>query len=108
MKAVVLHDFKKPLAIEEVTRPKPGADEILIEVEACGVCHSDLHMAGGDWPDVAARMTLPAILGHEAVGRVVEKGEGVNGLSMGARVGVGWLHSVCGRCEHCEAGAENV
>src|SRR5258708_37307038 len=53
-------------------------------------------------------MTLPAILGHEAVGRVAEKGTGVSGVAIGARVGVGWLHSVCGKCEHCRAGAENV
>ena len=50
MKAAVLHDFKKPLEIEDIPRPLPNADELLIQVEACGVCHSDLHLADGDWP----------------------------------------------------------
>jgi propanol-preferring alcohol dehydrogenase len=108
MRAARLRAFRQALAVGQAPIPEPEPDEVLLEVEACGVCHSDLHMVAGDWPDVAARMTLPAILGHEAVGRVVEKGRGVTGVSIGARVGVGWLHSVCGRCEHCEAGAENV
>jgi propanol-preferring alcohol dehydrogenase len=108
MKAARLRAFRQELVVEQAPVPKPEPDEILVEVEACGVCHSDLHMASRDWPDVAARMTLPATLGHEAVGCVVEKGAGVNGVFIGARVGVGWLHSVCGRCEHCVAGAENV
>ena len=108
MKAAQLKAFRQALVVEQAPIPEPEAGEILLEVEACGVCHSDLHMADGDWPDVAERMTFPAILGHEAVGRVVEKGAAVSGVSIGARVGVGWLHSVCGRCEHCGAGAENV
>jgi len=91
-----------------VPSPKPAPDEILVEVDACGVCHSDLHLAAGEWPDCAARMTFPATLGHEAVGRVVDRGSRAGGVAIGARVGVGWLRSVCGRCEHCLAGAENV
>jgi propanol-preferring alcohol dehydrogenase len=108
MKAALLKRFGEPLVIEEVPDPEPAADEVLVRVEACGVCHSDLHMAAGEWPDTAARMTLPAILGHEAVGRVVDKGAQAQGLAVGDRVGVGWLSSVCGRCEHCLDGAENV
>jgi propanol-preferring alcohol dehydrogenase len=65
-------------------------------------------MALGDWPDVAARMTMPAILGHEAAGRIVAIGAGVTGFTVGQRVGVGWLHSVCGQCEFCRSDAENI
>ncbi|MBI3404402.1 MAG: alcohol dehydrogenase catalytic domain-containing protein [Acidobacteria bacterium] len=86
----------------------PQPDEVLIKVEACGVCHSDLHMARGDWPDVKAKTVLPAILGHEAVGRVVELGSAVQGIAIGDRVGVGWLYSTCGVCEQCADGAENL
>jgi propanol-preferring alcohol dehydrogenase len=108
MKAALLHEFGKPLAIEEVPVPVPQADEVLVRVESSGVCHSDLHMAKGDWPDVAKRMVWPAILGHESVGRVVELGAHVKGPAIGTRVGVGWLYSTCGQCIHCASGAENV
>ncbi len=108
MRAAILKEFGSPLDIGELSRPLPLADEVLIRVEACGVCHSDLHMAAGDWPDVAAKMSWPATLGHEAVGRVVELGADVSGITMGQRVGVGWLYSTCGVCEHCRDAAENV
>ena len=108
MKAVVLHDFKKPLAIEEVARPKPGADEVLIEVEACGVCHSDLHLADGDWSQLAGIVKKPLILGHEIVGRVIEKGGDVRDLRIADRVGVPWVHWTCGECEFCREGNENL
>jgi propanol-preferring alcohol dehydrogenase len=96
------------MRVEETARVVPLPDEVLVRVEACGVCHSDLHMANGDWPDVAARMQLPTILGHEIVGRVFELGAEVRDIALGARVGVGWLYSTCGECETCRAGAENV
>jgi propanol-preferring alcohol dehydrogenase len=108
MRAAILKEFGQPLAAGEMPRPSPLADEVLVRVEACGVCHSDLHMARGDWPDVAAKMSWPAILGHEAVGRVVEVGAHASGVKLGQRVGVGWLYSTCGECEHCREGAENV
>ncbi|MBI3450414.1 MAG: zinc-dependent alcohol dehydrogenase [Acidobacteria bacterium] len=108
MRAALLTTLGRPLELAEVSPPKPASDEILVEVEACGVCHSDLHLAAGDWPDCAARMAFPATLGHEAVGRVVERGSRAADIAIGTRVGVGWLRSVCGRCEHCLAGAENV
>ncbi len=108
MRAALLRELGSALVVDDVPAPRPEADEVVIEVEACGVCHSDLHLAAGDWPDVAARMALPAILGHEAVGRVVERGARADGVALGDRVGVGWLHAVCWRCEHCRAGAENV
>jgi propanol-preferring alcohol dehydrogenase len=108
MKAAILRQFKKPLAIEEVDRPKPDAQEVLIEVEACGVCHSDLHVADGDWPQMARIVKLPLILGHEIAGRVAEKGVGVSDLQVGDRVGVAWLHWSCGECEFCREGNENL
>jgi len=108
MKAARLHMLGQPLEVEETPQPEPLAGEVLICVEACGVCHSDLHMALGDWPDVAARMAMPAILGHEVAGRIVEMGAGVTGFELGQRVGVGWLHSTCGQCEFCRSDAENI
>jgi propanol-preferring alcohol dehydrogenase len=108
MTAALLKEFGEPLIVMESAKPVPGPDEVLIRVEACGVCHSDLHMAYGDWPDVKARMTLPAILGHEAVGRVVVSGSEARSLRSGQRVGVGWLHSTCGTCDMCREGAENL
>lgn len=108
MKAAVLHEFKKPLVIEEVARPAPGPGEVLIEVEACGVCHSDLHVAHGDWKQLAGIVKKPLILGHEIVGRVVEKGAAVRDLQVGDRVGVPWVHWTCGACEFCHDGNENL
>jgi alcohol dehydrogenase, propanol-preferring len=108
MKAAVLHEFKKPLVIEEVARPMPGAGEVLIEVEACGVCHSDLHVADGDWKQFAGIVKKPLILGHEIVGCVVEKGANVHDLQVGDRVGVPWVHWTCGVCELCRDGNENL
>jgi alcohol dehydrogenase, propanol-preferring len=81
---------------------------VLIEVEACGVCHSDLHVADGDWPQMARIIKLPLILGHEVAGRVVETGAGVRDLRVGDRVGVAWLHWSCGECELCREGNENL
>ena len=108
MKAAVLHEFKKPLAMEEVERPKIQDDDVLIEVEACGVCHSDLHVAEGDWTQLAGIVKKPVILGHEIAGRVVEKGGGVRNLQIGDRVGVPWVYWTCGECEFCREGNENL
>jgi propanol-preferring alcohol dehydrogenase len=108
MKAAVLREFKSPLSIEEVDRPIPGPEEVLIEVEACGACHSDLHVADGDWTQLAPIVKRPLILGHEVAGRVVEKGEAVRGLQVGDRVGVPWIHWSCGSCEFCRSGNENL
>jgi alcohol dehydrogenase, propanol-preferring len=108
MKAAILHNFKTPLALEEVERPVPGADEVLIEVEACGVCHSDLHVADGDWPQLAKIVKKPLILGHEIAGRVVEKGMAVHDHEIGDRVGVPWIFWSCGECEMCREGNENL
>jgi propanol-preferring alcohol dehydrogenase len=108
MKAAVLRAFKSPLTLEEVPRPQPDADEVLIEVEVCGVCHSDLHVADGDWTQLAGIVKKPLILGHEIVGRVVELGSAVESVRLGDRVGVPWVHWTCGQCEFCREGNENL
>jgi len=108
MKAAVLHAFKTPLAFEEVPRPEPAGDEVLIEVEVCGVCHSDLHVAQGDWPQLTSIVKKPLILGHEIVGRVVERGAAVQSVEIGDRVGVPWVQWTCGQCEFCREGNENL
>lgn len=108
MKAAVLHEFKKPLVVEEVARPVLGPNDVLIAVDACGVCHSDLHLADGDWKQFDAIVKKPLILGHEIAGRVVEKGASVSNLQIGDRVGVPWIHWSCGECEFCREGNENL
>ena len=108
MKAAVLREFKSPLSIEEIAQPQPGPHEVLIEVEACGVCHSDLHLADADWPQLARIIKRPLILGHEIAGCVAETGASVENLQIGDRVGVPWLHWSCGECEFCREGNENL
>ena len=108
MKAAILHAFKTPLSIEEVPRPQIASDEVLIQVEVCGVCHSDLHVADGDWAQFAGIVKKPLILGHEIVGRVIERGAAVETIQIGNRVGVPWLQFTCGQCEFCREGNENL
>ena len=105
MKAAVVHEFGRPLRIEEVPVPEPGPDQILVKVEACGVCHTDLHAADGDWP---VKPTPPFIPGHEGVGHVAAVGAGVKCVKEGDRVGVPWLHTACGRCSYCMTGWETL
>jgi len=101
MKAAVVHEFGKPLTIEEVPVPAPGRGEVLIKLVANGVCHTDLHAAQGDWP---VKPNLPFIPGHEGVGHVAALGAGVTGLKEGDPVGLAWLHDACGACEYCRTG----
>jgi propanol-preferring alcohol dehydrogenase len=108
MKAAILHEFKQRLSFEEVPRPEVGPGEVLIKVEACGVCHSDLHLADGDWSQLSAIVKKPLILGHEIAGRVIEKSVDVRDLQIGDRVGVPWVHWTCGECEFCREGNENL
>lgn len=108
MKAAVLQEFKQPLVIQDVNQPKPEAGEVLIAVEACGVCHSDLHIVDGEWTQLAGIVKKPLIPGHEIVGRVVEKGGAVHEFQIGDRVGVPWIHWTCGECEFCLEGNENL
>jgi propanol-preferring alcohol dehydrogenase len=108
MKAAVLEEFKKPLEFGEVPRPALQPNDVLLEVEACGVCHSDLHLADADWPQLAAITKMPLILGHEIAGRVVEKGAAVQDFQIGDRAGVPWIYWTCGECAFCLEGNENL
>lgn len=108
MRAAVLHEFKKPLAFEDVPCPSLEASELLIQVEACGVCHSDLHVADGDWPQFTPITKMPLILGHEITGRVVEIGGPLEEPKIGDRVGLPWIYWTCGECEFCREGNENL
>ena len=105
MKAAVVHAFGEPLRIEEVPVPTPGPGQILVSIKASGVCHTDLHAADGDWP---VKPTLPFIPGHEGVGFVAAAGSGVTNVKEGDRVGVPWLYTACGYCEHCQSGWETL
>lgn len=105
MKAAVVTQFGKPLAIQDVPVPQPGPGEVLVKVKACGVCHTDLHAASGDWP---VKPVPPFIPGHEAAGIVAALGPGVTNLKVGDAVGVAWLHDACLACEYCETGWETL
>jgi propanol-preferring alcohol dehydrogenase len=105
MQAAVVEQFGKPLVIQEWDVPTPGPGQILVKTEACGVCHTDLHAANGDWP---VKPSLPFIPGHEAIGLVVALGAGVTIVKEGDRVGVPWLYSACGHCEYCLSAWETV
>ncbi|WP_017729343.1 alcohol dehydrogenase AdhP, partial [Halalkalibacterium ligniniphilum] len=103
MKAAVVNDFNKQIEVKDVPKPTLESGEVLVKIEACGVCHTDLHAAHGDWP---VKPKLPLIPGHEGVGIVEEIGEGVTSVKVGDRVGIPWLYSACGECEYCLTGRE--
>jgi propanol-preferring alcohol dehydrogenase len=105
MQAAFVEEFGKPLVLRECNVPSPGPGQILVKTEACGVCHTDLHAARGDWP---LKPTLPFIPGHEGIGLVAAVGSGVTVVKEGERVGVPWLYSACGHCEYCLAAWETV
>ena len=105
MRAAVVETFGKPLVLRDLLVPTPGPGQILVKTEACGVCHTDLHAARGDWP---AKPTPPFVPGHEGIGLVVALGAGVTGVHEGDRVGVPWLYSACGHCEYCLSAWETV
>jgi propanol-preferring alcohol dehydrogenase len=105
MKAAVVEKFGAPMVIQEVPVPTPGPGQVLVQVIASGVCHTDVHAADGDWP---IKPTLPFIPGHEGAGIVAALGSGVTHLKEGDRVGIAWLHSACGHCEFCLAGWETL
>jgi propanol-preferring alcohol dehydrogenase len=104
MKAMILDAQGQPLRLAEVPRPKPGADQVLLEVRACGVCRTDLHVMDGD----LRQPRLPLVLGHEIVGVIVDKGAEVQRFALGQRIGVPWLGRTCGHCRYCSSGAENL
>src|ERR1700685_1878852 len=105
MQAAFVERFGKPLVFMEVDIPTPGRDKIMDKTAPGGVCHTDVHAATGDWP---LKPKLPFIPGHEAIGRVVAVGSGVKSVKEGDMVGVPWLYSACGHCEHCLSAWETV
>ena len=105
MQAAQVEQFGKPLVLKELDVATPGPGEILVKTEACGVCHTDLHAAAGDWP---LKPPLPFTPGHEGIGIVATLGAGVKAVKEGDRVGVPWLYSACGHCEYCLTAREPV
>ena len=106
MKAAVVHDFNRPLAIEDVPTPEPGPDQMLVRIETSGLCHTDIHAARGEWP---VKPALPFIPGHEGVGIVERFGPGNrHGLTEGMRVALPWLGYACGDCAYCNSGWETL
>ncbi|HEU4648858.1 MAG TPA: zinc-dependent alcohol dehydrogenase family protein [Gemmatimonadales bacterium] len=104
MHAMVLDLARTPLRSAELPIPSPGPGQVLLQVRACGVCRTDLHVADGE----LAEPKLPLVLGHEIVGRVVERGPGATRFALGNRVGVPWLGWTDGTCRYCRTGHENL
>ena len=105
MKAAVVTEFKKPLIIEDRPIPEPGEGQVLVKIEASGLCHTDMHAANGDWP---VKPTTPFVPGHEGVGIVTRVGRGVTRVGEGDRVAIPWLGWACGECEYCMTGWETL
>jgi alcohol dehydrogenase, propanol-preferring len=105
MRAAVVEKFCEPLVMRDLSVPMPGPGQVLLEIMASGVCHTDLHAADGDWP---VKPNLPFTPGHEGAGIVVALGPGVTHLKEGDRVGIAWLHSACGHCDFCLSGWETL
>ena len=105
MRAAVVPGFGQPLAIQDRPVPEPGSGQVLIRMEASGLCHTDIHAANGDWP---VKPTVPFIPGHEGVGIVTRVGDGVTSPQAGTRVAVPWLGYACGTCEYCLSGWETL
>ncbi|MFH5831323.1 zinc-dependent alcohol dehydrogenase family protein [Halalkalibaculum sp. DA384] len=104
MRAMVFNKAGKPLELQELPQPEPGENQLLINVRACGVCRTDLHILDGDLDEP----NLPLVPGHQIVGIVEEVGTKVSGFSPGEKVGVPWLGNTCGQCEFCRQDQENL
>src|SRR5579863_9514878 len=104
MRAMVLEKVGKPLILRDCPAPEPGDGQVQLQVLACAVCRTDLHVVDGELPNPK----LPLILGHEIVGRVTRVGERAQLLHVGQRVGVPWLGWTCCECSYCRAGNENL
>ena len=107
MKAAVVHRFDQPLSIEDVPIPEPGAEQVLVRIETCGLCHTDIHAARGDWP---VKPTPPFIPGHEGVG-IIERarpGQHPRRRASAMRVAIPWLGYACGDCRYCNSGRETL
>ena len=104
-RAAVVHEFNSPLIVEEVPRRELLDGQVLVKVEASGLCHTDIHAAHGDWP---IKPSPPFIPGHEGVGIVTELGAGVTEVQLGERVAMPWLGYACGTCDYCVSGWETL
>jgi alcohol dehydrogenase, propanol-preferring len=104
-RAAVVHDFDSPLTVESVPMPKLEPGQVRVKVQACGLCHTDIHAAQGDWP---IKPTPPFIPGHEGVGVVTQLGFGVTEVAVGDRVAMPWLGYACGSCDYCVSGRETL
>jgi propanol-preferring alcohol dehydrogenase len=104
MRAMVLEAPRRPLRATRVPVPAPAAGQVLIRVQACGVCHTDLHILDGE----LTHPKLPLILGHQIVGQVAAQGQGAYRFALGERVGVPWLGATDGTCRYCLRGQENL
>ncbi len=105
MKAAVVTAFTEALQIVERDIPVPTTGQVLVRLETCGLCHTDIHAARGDWP---VQPGLPFVPGHEGVGIVEALGEGVTSRRIGERVAIAWLGSACGACRYCIDGRETL
>src|SRR5437867_727068 len=104
MRAMVLQSPREPLRAIDLPKPRPGAGEVLLQVQACAVCRTDLHVVDGELPNPK----LPLVPGHEIVGVVLDRGAGAERFKVGARVGVPWLGWTCGECRYCREDRENL
>lgn len=105
MKAGVVTSFTSPLEIQDIPVPQPGPGQVLVRIQACGLCHTDIHAARGDWP---VKPTPPFTPGHEGVGLVEALGAGVSERQIGDRVAIAWLGQACGSCRYCVTGWETL
>ncbi|SDH62987.1 alcohol dehydrogenase, propanol-preferring [Leifsonia sp. 98AMF] len=105
MRAAVVSQYRELLTLEDRPIPTPGPGQILVRLEACGLCHTDIHAIDGDWP---VKPALPFVPGHEGVGIVERLGDGVTTREVGQRVALPWLGYACGECRYCIDGRENL
>jgi len=103
--AQVIEKTGGPVEFKEIPVPKPGPDEVLINIKFSGVCHTDLHAVNGDWP-LATK--LPLVGGHEGAGVVVARGELVKDVNIGDNAGVKWINGTCLNCDFCQQSDEPV
>ncbi len=99
MRAAVITEYNKPWSLKEIPDPKPGPGQVVVKIETCGLCGTDVHVHRGHMPFIP----VPVVPGHEPVGRVIEVGAGVTDLKVGDRVGAGWVQKGCGRCAACQS-----
>ncbi|MGN5635150.1 alcohol dehydrogenase AdhP [Streptomyces sp. AC154] len=105
MRAAVVRSFTEPLVVEDRPVPTPAGHQVLVRMEASGLCHTDIHAAQGDWP---VRPSPPFVPGHEGIGIVEAAGDRVTHLTVGDRVAIPWLGEACGHCDHCVSGWETL